>query len=185
MKIYLKEENNKKYIYFDKRFYSLRCELELDYHPELVPMIDEEGIEVDDNEDIRKYIFDYCIKNNIHQYYVEIVGDNYLFDVDDETEKVEAFVEDLLDSDEANVLDENDFEFVDYMIDIDEIIVNNQLSFKPILILRFDTFSLNSPLIIETLQNYSFDLEECAKDFCNELIELFKLRPQTPLYMDL
>ena len=113
MKIYLKEENNKKYIYFDKRFYSLRCELELDYYPELVPMIDEEGIEVDDNEDIRKYIFDYCIKNNIHQYYVEIVGDNYLFDVDDETEKVEAFVEDLL---EADVLDNDDYQYVDYRI---------------------------------------------------------------------
>ena len=181
MKIYLKEENNKKYIYFDKRFYSLRCELELDYHPESVPLIDEEGIEVDDNEDIRKYIFDYCIKNNIHQYYVEIVGDNYLFDVDDETEKVEAFIEDLL---EADVLDNDDYQYVDYRIEIDMDTVNNQIVYVPTLILKFETLSLCSPLIIETVQNYQFDLVDKAQDFCEDIVQLYDLKSTKQLDYD-
>ena len=184
MKIYLKEEDNKKYICFEKRFYTLRCELEKDYHPEIVPLIDEKGIEVDDNEDIRKYIFDYCIKNNIHQYYVEIVGDNYLYDVDDETEKVESFVEDLLDSDEADVLDNDDYKNIDYRIEIDIDIVNNQIVYVPTLILKFETLSLSNPLIIETAQEYHFDLVEKAQDFCEDIVQLYGLKSTKQLDYD-
>lgn len=184
MKIYLKEEDNKKYIYFEKRLYSLRCELEKNYHPELVQIINEDGIEVDENEDIRKYIFDYCIRNSIHEYYAEIVGDNYLFDVGDATEKVEAFVEDLLDSDESDILDNDDYKYVDYRMEIDVDSVSDQIVYVPTLILKFETFSLSNPLIIGTAQDYHFDLIEKAQAFCEDVVQLYDLKSTKQLDYD-
>ena len=179
MKIYLKDN----FIHFEKRFYTLKCMLEDDYKPDNIPFIDEIGIEADDNEDIRKYIFEYCLKNNVHEYYVEIVGDNYLFDVDEDTERVESFVEDLLGADEAEVLD-NDYKYVDYRMEIDIQVKDNQFLYVPTLILKFDTFSLNTPLIKETIQEYKFDSIEETQNFCEDIIQLFDLKSTRNLDYD-
>ena len=167
MKIYLKDNC----ICFEKRFYTLKCEVEKDYKPENVPLIDESGIEVDDNEDIGKYIYDYCIKNNIHEYCVETVGDSYLFD---DIGKEDGFVEDLLNDDKTNALDNDDYKYVDYQIALETCFIDNKIVYIPVLILKFDILSLNMTLIIETIQDYMFDSEYKAQEFCDELIELYK-----------